>query len=325
MLVQVPSGWDAVAWLQKEERYSTPSLGFSFFYHQRHDQSRTSPGRVPCRLCKGGRRAGEDAFTSLVRRHSCLASVAALAGSSEHGMDVQRSVRPTAPGLLFRELFAGKAVLTAAWEHHGGQFLQPVEVFEEPHTRTGYRREHDLLRPEVREEHLLRARQGPENVAWVASPCTSYCDWALQNGGTRTFSNPRGAEGGPITQKERDGNTLSDFGAECFTTMLDHGGFPICESTAPSGRYPKQWHLPSWKRVLQRPDVDFVDLDMCAFGLGPPDAPGTFYRHATRVVFPRHEPLRQALLRVCPGVGPGHQHVPLKGNRAGVPVSRCTA
>lgn len=40
MLVQVPSGWDAVAWLQKEERYSTPSLGFSFFYHQRHDQSR---------------------------------------------------------------------------------------------------------------------------------------------------------------------------------------------------------------------------------------------------------------------------------------------
>lgn len=89
MLVQVPSGWDAVAWLQKEERYSTPSLGFSFFYHQRHDQSRTSPGRVPCRLCKGGRRAGEDAFTCLVRRHSCLASVAALAGSSEHGMDVQ--------------------------------------------------------------------------------------------------------------------------------------------------------------------------------------------------------------------------------------------
>ena len=31
MLVQVPSGWDAVAWLQKEERYSTPSLGFFLF------------------------------------------------------------------------------------------------------------------------------------------------------------------------------------------------------------------------------------------------------------------------------------------------------
>ena len=161
-------------------------------------------------------------------------------------------------------------------------------------------------------------------MGWIASPCTSYCDWALQNGGTRTFLAPRGAEDGGITQKERDGNTLSDFGAEYFETMLDHGGFPICESTAPSGRYPKQWHLPSWKRVLQRPDVDYVDLDMCAFGLGPPGEPGAFYRHATRVVFPRHEPLRQALLRVCPGVGPRHQHVPLKGNRSGVPVSRCT-
>lgn len=92
MLVQVPSGWDAVAWLQKEERYSTPSLGFSFFYHQRHDQSKTSPGKVACRLCKGGRRAGEDAFTSLVRRHSCLASVAALAGSSARAVEVQREV-----------------------------------------------------------------------------------------------------------------------------------------------------------------------------------------------------------------------------------------
>ena len=323
-LVQTPSGWDAVAWLQKEERYSTPSLGFSFFYHQRHDQSKTSPGRVPCRLCKGGRRAGEDGFTSLVRRHSCLASVAALAGSGERAVEVLRSVRPTAPHLLLRELFAGHAVLTKQWERQGGQALQPVEVFENPHTRDGYRAEYDLLRPEVREEHLLRARQGPENVGWIASPCTSYCDWALQNGGTRTFAAPRGAEGGGITQKEQEGNTLSDFGAEYFTTMLDHGGFPICESTAPSGRYPKQWHLPSWKQVLQRPDVDYVDLDMCAFGLGPPDEADAFYKHATRVVFPRHEPLRQALLRVCPGVGPRHRHIPLKGNRSGVPVSRCT-
>ena len=98
----------------------------------------------------------------------------------------------------------------------------------------------------------------------------------------------------------------------------------MCESTAPSGRYPKQWHLPSWKAVLQRPDVDYVDLDMCAFGLGPPDVVGQFYRHATRVVFPRHEPLRRALLRTCPGVSAAHVHVPLKGNRPGVPVSRCT-
>lgn len=49
-LVQPPAQWDATAWLRKEERYSTPCLGFSFFYHQRHDQSKTAPGKVHCRL-----------------------------------------------------------------------------------------------------------------------------------------------------------------------------------------------------------------------------------------------------------------------------------
>ena len=324
MLVQPPAQWDATAWLRKEERFSTPSLGFSFFYHQRHDQSRTAPGKVQCRLCKGTRRAGEGPGDTLVRRHSCLAAVAALAGEIPKGPQVRRMVRPTSKQLNFKELFAGHAVMTKEWREQGGRAVDPVEVYEQPHVQKGYRPEHDLLRAEIREQHLLAARQGPENVGWVASPCTSFCDWGLQNGGTRTFDRPRGDEGGRITQKEEDGNTLSDFGAAYFVAMLDSGGFPICESTAPSGRYPKQRHLPSWKAVLQRPDVDYVDLDMCAFGLGPPDVEGQFYRHATRVVFPRHEPLRRALMKTCPGVSASHVHIPLKGNRPGVPVSRCT-
>lgn len=302
-LLQPPANWDATAWLKKEERFSTPALGFSFFYHQRHDQSRTAPGKVHCRLCKGSRRAGEGPVEAVLRRHSCLAAVAALAGgSTTEEPCVRRAVRATADTLNFKELFAGHAVLTAEWVRQGGRAMEPVEVFEQPHFHKGYRAEHDLLRVEVQEQHLLAARQGPENVAWIASPCTSFCDWGLQNGGTRTFDRPRGDEGGRITQKEEDGNRLSEFGAAYFEALLDNGGFPMCESTAPSGRYPKQWHLPAWKAVLQRPDVDYVDLDMCAFGLGPPDVAGQFYRHATRVVFPRHEPLRRALLRTCPGV-----------------------
>ena len=85
MLVQPPAQWDATGWLRKEERFSTPCLGFSFFYHQRHDQSRTSPGRVQCRLCKGTRKAGEGPGETVVRRHSCLAAVAALAGETPKG------------------------------------------------------------------------------------------------------------------------------------------------------------------------------------------------------------------------------------------------
>lgn len=106
--------------------------------------------------------------------------------------------------------------------------------------------------------------------------------------------------------------------------MLDAGGFPIAESSGCSGRYPKQWDLPCWRRVLARSDVDFVEFRMCSFGLGPPNEPGAFYQHLTRVVFPKHEPLRAALSRRCPGVSANHRHVALKGARPGSNVTRCT-
>ena len=154
-------------------------------------------------------------------------------------------------------------------------------------------------------------------------PCTSYCDWNLQNGGSRSFKCPEGGDGRPLTAREEMGNTLSRFGALYFETLLDHGGFPIAESSGPSGRYPKQWDLPEWRRLLPRDDVCVVDFPMCAFGLRAIDVDG-FYLHKTRVVFPRHPQLAAALARQCPGVSAEHRHIPLKGARPGQLVTRCT-
>ena len=67
-----------------------------------------------------------------------------------------------------------------------------------------------------------------------------------------------------------------------------------------------------------------MDFPMCAFKLGPIDQPNHFYVHRTRVVFPRHAPLRRVLQRTCPGLSPSHQHVALKGSREGTTVTRCT-
>ena len=120
-----------------------------------------------------------------------------------------------------------------------------------------------------------------------------------------------------LSPSRREELVLSEFAADYFETMLDAGGFPIAESSGCSGRYPKQWDLPCWRRVLARSDVDFVEFRMCSFGLGPPDEPGAFYQHLTRVVFPKHEPLRVALSRRCPGVSATHRHVALKGARPG--------
>lgn len=166
-------------------------------------------------------------------------------------------------------------------------------------------------------------KQREANVWWIAAPCTSYCDWQLQNGGSRTFEVPEGTGCGPLAKREEEGNQLSTFAAELFLDALEDHQFPVCESSASSGRYPKQWDLPIWKAILQREDVDYIDFPMCG-GLGPPDEPGSYYVHKTRLVFPRHGPLRQVLLRQCPGVGPAHKHVALKGARDGQGVTRCT-
>ena len=107
---------------------------------------------------------------------------------------------------------------------------------------------------------------------------------------------------------------------------MERRQFPVCELSAPSGRYPKQWDIdiPVWREILRRDDVDYIDFAMCAWGLGPPDEENAFYIHKTRRVFPRHEPLRKLLLRQCPAVGANHKHVALKGARQGQSVPRCT-
>lgn len=171
-----------------------------------------------------------------LRRHSHLAALATVAG----GMDVSDTtvIRGNhTEGLVLRELFAGHATLTAEWRRQGGKALEPVEVFTDPHMKSGYNGDHDLLRPEVQQAHLARARHGPENVGWVAAPCTSYFDWNIENGGSRTFSQPAGGDGKPLTDREHEGNQLSEFGALYFTTMLDNGGFPFAESSGSNGTY----------------------------------------------------------------------------------------
>ena len=142
--------------------------------------------------------------------------------------------------------------------------------------------------------------------------------------GPARFQQPRGGQGKPLTVREEEGNTLSDFAADYFEAMLDSGGFPVAESSGCSGRYPKQWDQPKWKAILARPDVDWAEFRMCAYGLGPPDDPSAFYQHLTRVVFKSHPALKMALSRRCPGISSSHKHVALKGSRPGSAVTRCT-
>ena len=227
-LLQPPEELKVEKFLEMEEPHRTPALGFNFFWHSRHDQARTAPGKILCRLCKSHRRAGEGDTTTLVRRHSCLSSVATLAGSrgEDQGGQVYRTVRTRANGVVvFKEIFAGMGDLTREWRRNGVA-EEPVEVYEEPHEKRGYRKHHDITKPEVRARLLKEAKDGDIGVGWLAAPCTSYCDWQLQNGGSRTFTQPEGTGEGPLAETEAVGNVLSHFAADYFETLLEAGGFP---------------------------------------------------------------------------------------------------
>lgn len=56
VLLEPPEDVDLETLLAKEELQATPALGFSFFWHARHDQAAAAPGRVHCRLCKASPR-----------------------------------------------------------------------------------------------------------------------------------------------------------------------------------------------------------------------------------------------------------------------------
>ena len=50
----------------------------------------------------------------------------------------------------------------------------------------------------------------------------------------------------PFKDVEFVGNVLGNFSTELFLSGLETGAFPVAESTARSGRYPKMWDLPAW-------------------------------------------------------------------------------
>ena len=322
-LLTPPSKLEADKVLKEFNVFVTPSLGFRYFWHQRHDQPRTAPGHVACRHCKPTKKAGATSQPQVVRKSSCLAAAAVCAaGGMPQQYQVPTAGTPHGPsGLVLREYFAGYGVITKGWLEAGEVALEPIELYEEPHQRRGPRADHDLANQEVQDRFFKEVNTDVTNVEWLACPCTTFCDWNLQNGGTRTFKNP---EGKP-TEKEAMGNTLAEFEAKLFEKALDRGHFPIAESSGRSGRYPKMWHLPCWQRILRRADVDFLEVDMCAYGLAPIDREddSKFYRHRTGLAFPRHSGFRQALFRMCPGLSATHCHVPLQGCRDNTTITRC--
>ena len=97
--------------------------------------------------------------------------------------------------------------------------LVPVEQYADPLHLKGIRPEHNILDPQVAQRLLDQARAPPgpgvANFWGLCTPCTSFCDWEIHNGGTRTWGRPEGAG---TSEREQQGNACADCVAECCNT-----------------------------------------------------------------------------------------------------------
>ncbi|CAL1131402.1 unnamed protein product [Cladocopium goreaui] len=220
-------------------------------------------------------------------------------------------------GPIGQEVYAGWAGWTKGLQYQGIPCGEPIEYYEDPIEQKGFKPQHDTRDPKVRERllGLAGAPPGPDvpNTWQLGVVCTSFCDHQLKNGGSRTWQRPQGDGTRP---SEVQGNEDAEFAAELCTVLADNGRVFALESSAPSGRYPKIWDLPCMQRLRRRTGAKIVSMAMCAWGLGPPETEeGLFHRkHSWWLVSPELYPWALLFLgRQCPGVGPTHQHAPLKG------------
>ena len=196
-------------------------------------------------------------------------------------------------------------------------------MWEDPLRQTGFRPEHDLTDAAVR-NRLLDLASAPlepqaPNVWQFGAPCTTFCDFQLWNGGTRTFDQPGGTGERP---DEQQGNAFAQLAAD-LCLRLHSAGREFCfESSAASGRYPKIWDLPCVRKLRKRTGAMIVPMHMCTWYLTSEECrPCEYHRRPTWwLVSPGLYPwVRLFLLRKCPGVSPTHVHSQLKGSSPTVP------
>ena len=183
---------------------------------------------------------------------------------NEHPVDTQELIlmgaqsplkhRPAfAYGVRVQEVFAGSGTWTKAMEEAGLAANEPIELFSDPLQKRGRQDQFDLKDEKVADRYLQATMELPgpcaANVWEFGTPCTSYCDFNILNGGTRSFSAP---EGGPQpTSSEQEGNYFCSLTCRMCESLYAHDKEFILESSMPSGRYPKIWDQPAVQR-LQR-------------------------------------------------------------------------
>ena len=112
VLLEPPPDLDVAFFMARWQPHNTPALGFLFLWHSRHDQERTAPGTICCRLCCQGRKAGDKALDQNALRKDRSLAAAAIVG---FGASQMAQIRVREKKLCLQEVFAGAGALSKAW------------------------------------------------------------------------------------------------------------------------------------------------------------------------------------------------------------------
>ena len=163
------------------------------------------------------------------------------------------SEKTTAPRVVFREIFAGKAGLSRAMKS-----VAFVEVGSPVNFRYG-KTPQDILDPDTFAE--LKSDAKVPNQLWhFGLPCCSFSIIQHSNGGTRRRNRP---EGDNSLERERIGNLLLSRTLELISILEEAGNHWTLEN--PQSSY--AWLMPKMQEQLEGKDVHVACFDQCAFGL----------------------------------------------------------
>ena len=163
---------------------------------------------------------------------------------------------PIPTKLTFREIFAGKARLSAALRKViGVTVLDPVDYM-----KGGIKNPNQDILNDAFFEQLKKEAKRKGQLWHFGLPCSSFSILQHSNGGTRRREHPWGLD---CLAREIEGNEILRRTIQLIKILQENGSYWTLEN--PHSSY--VWYMPAMVSLQNKPGANYAVLDQCAYGL----------------------------------------------------------
>lgn len=179
----------------------------------------------------------------------------------------QEKDAPKPSGLIFREIFAGKAKLTQVCKTFNKLTVEPPVDYK--HKGHGYSIPSQDITDDRFFKTLKRDAKKPNQLWHFGLPCGSFSILQHSNGGTRRKTNP---QGNGTLPREVLGNLILERTLILIQILEKHGNWWTLEN--PRSSY--VWLMPGLADKLNHPKYFEAVMHQCAYGLRLKDSEGRY-------------------------------------------------